>query len=486
MRRLTFTRLAATAALSLAAAAAAHAQTASISGSLGSFDVVNHSGQDAHGFEIRLEGASASDLYYTGFGQRYGTATVVPYATGVYVRWASPYDASAGRYAYTTPQHVGPDSFAWQDCYMGGAGYATSGCEAIGQGLRYPVPANVVATGHWLGDDPQHPGTLVEVGAPIDIPLLVNWAVAAGGAVGSAPVVSSTPEPPELPETPEVYGDAQWVKVYKTQLTTEVTAADFDSLNTIIPSDPSQVEVAWDILQASPPSGGNQNQTRNRNQGSIASDTRAIVRRFETYKYTGAYDAVTHKVVCADGTCTAPSAGELGDFVGATNSAVNVTADSLSVVKDGAGTVTGTGNKINCGGNCGTFAPNGTLLTLTANPGGNVFLGWTGSASGTQTTISVPVNGATSVGAIFRPQFTLSLGRSNSGSITGTPTGNDRALNCGGTCSAKFTQGTVVTLTAIPAAGKQFLNWTGGCSGTSPNCTVLVTSNTSVQAVFSK
>jgi len=124
--------------------------------------------------------------------------------------------------------------------------------------------------------------------------------------------------------------------------TREVTADELSSLNpAVVPESAAQIEVAWDILQASPPSNGNQNRTRNRNQGSIAVDTRSIIRRYEVYKYTGAYDAVTHQVACADLTCTAPSAGEVGGPLSAQNTATNVTADSLSVVKSGNGTVSG-------------------------------------------------------------------------------------------------------------------------------------------------
>jgi len=44
----------------------------------------------------------------------------------------------------------------------------------------------------------------------------------------------------------------------------------------------------------------------------------------------------------------------------------------------------------------------------------------------------------------------------------------------------------VGALAATPPAGQQFLNWSGGCSGSSPICTVTMNANTSVQAVFSK
>src|SRR5437868_3889567 len=104
--------------LSVLGAVAAQAQTATISGYLSNFDVVNETGQDAHGFEIQLEGAAQNDLYYTAPGQQYGAATVVPYATGVKVRWESPYDASTHQFTKTTPQHTPGVPYNWNDCYM--------------------------------------------------------------------------------------------------------------------------------------------------------------------------------------------------------------------------------------------------------------------------------------------------------------------------------------------------------------------------------
>jgi uncharacterized repeat protein (TIGR02543 family) len=291
-------------------------------------------------------------------------------------------------------------------------------------------------------------------------------------------------EAPEPPESPEVYGDAQWVKIYKADLTQAVVPGQLTSDNSIVPQNPAQLEVAWEILQAAPPSNGKQ--TRNRNQGGISADTRAIIRRYETYKYTGTYDAVTHQAVCADSLCAAPAASELGAFIAALNSAVNLQPDALSVARTGNGSVLGANGKIKCGNACSAFTINGTTLSLTASPGGDVFTGWSGACAGTQPTCTVTVNGAVNVGASFLPQFTLSVSHSNSGTITGSPAGNDRQLDCGGSCSAKFTQGTTVRLTAIPPAGKQLVGWSGACSGTASSCTVLVTKNTSVQAIFSK
>lgn len=462
------------------------AQTATIQGSLSAFDVVNDTGQDAHGFEIQLEGALPSDLYYTVYGGRYGNPTVVPYATGVYVRYQSPYNSATGTWTATTPVNQAV-SFAWQDCYLGGAGYATSGCEHFGQSMRAISPnTTITVTGRWLVADPNNPGSLVAVNPPAAIPF-ATWFIAPPTVVAAAPVVVAQVEPPEPPETPETYGDAQWVKIYKTQLTRFVTGDELTSDNTaVVPESATQVEVAWDILQASPTTvNGNQTRTRKQNQGGIAADTRSVIRRYELYKYTGAYDAITHKVACADGTCTAPSTGELGGPLSAQNTATNVVADSLTVTKSGNGNVSG--GTISCGNACATFATNGSIINLTATPAsGVVFGGWTGACAGNTPTCAVSVNGQVIAGATFKSQFTLSVGRSNPGTVQASPAGNDRTLDCGSNCSAKFTDGTSVTLTAIPPAGKTFVNWSGGCSGTAPTCTLTIGKDTSVQAVFSK
>ena len=51
--------------------------------------------------------------------------------------------------------------------------------------------------------------------------------------------------------------------------------------------------------------------------------------------------------------------------------------------------------------------------------------------------------------------LTISKNEAGSGTVTSSPAG----INCGSTCSYGFSEGTVVTLTATPAAGFTFTGW---------------------------
>ena len=54
------------------------------------------------------------------------------------------------------------------------------------------------------------------------------------------------------------------------------------------------------------------------------------------------------------------------------------------------------------------------------------------------------------------------------------------------TLEARFDAGTVVTLNAIPLAGKSFVSWSGACAGTTPVCALTMNANQSAQATFTK
>ena len=68
------------------------------------------------------------------------------------------------------------------------------------------------------------------------------------------------------------------------------------------------------------------------------------------------------------------------------------------------------------------------------------------------------------------------------GTVTSEPSG----IGCGETCSHEFTKGEKVKLTATPAAGSEFVEWSGGgCSGKG-KCEVTMSAPVEVTATFNK
>ena len=70
-----------------------------------------------------------------------------------------------------------------------------------------------------------------------------------------------------------------------------------------------------------------------------------------------------------------------------------------------------------------------------------------------------------------------------SGVGTGTVSSSPARINCGNTCSASFTEGTTVTLTATATPGSVFKSWSG-CTGSGSICTVAMTADKSATATF--
>ena len=74
---------------------------------------------------------------------------------------------------------------------------------------------------------------------------------------------------------------------------------------------------------------------------------------------------------------------------------------------------------------------------------------------------------------------TVQVATTGPGTVTSTPAG----LACGSTCTATWPAGTVVTLTATPAADATFNGWSGACTGTS-TCTLPGNGTLAVGAAF--
>lgn len=462
---------------------AAQAQSAIIYGSLGNFDISNDTGRTCHGFAVDLDGVRPDQVPYSFSAERYGAPTVTPTASGVQVRWESPWDAVAQQFAERTLPHTVP-WFPGQCYQWNPSTYQDSGCEHFGTGAT----ANAVrASARWLCEDPTTPGSLLAVDPPTSVPMPDYYVVPPVRAADPPQLVVEV-EAPEPAESPELYGEAQWMRVYRTELPREVSLDELVADNAqVVPMDASQLEADYSIIQDEPAAGGKGNRKRKRNQGPIDPTTRAVVRRIEMWEFTGAYDPVTNEALCADLTCNVPAPGEIGRLLSVQMTVANVQPDALLVTRAGSGSVESSDKLVSCGNKCNQPYQAGATVTLSAKASsGATFMGWTGACRGTQTTCQVAVNGQTRVGASFATLFGLKVSRSGTGTVTGTPAGQDVAIACGKDCTAKFPAGQSVVLTATPGAGKQFLGWSGACSGTTASCTVQVNGNVSVQANFSK
>ena len=71
----------------------------------------------------------------------------------------------------------------------------------------------------------------------------------------------------------------------------------------------------------------------------------------------------------------------------------------------------------------------------------------------------------------------LTLSVSNAGTGSGTVTSSPSGISCGSTCSASYSAGTSVTLTAAANSGSAFTGWSGSCSSQSSSTTCVVTMN---------
>ncbi|KJU85673.1 secreted protein containing DUF1566 [Candidatus Magnetobacterium bavaricum] len=78
----------------------------------------------------------------------------------------------------------------------------------------------------------------------------------------------------------------------------------------------------------------------------------------------------------------------------------------------------------------------------------------------------------------------VNLTVSKTGTGAGIVTSDDGKINCGPTCSAAYSPGATVILTAKANDNSAFVNWSGDCTGTGTTCKVTVSADKKVTATF--
>jgi uncharacterized repeat protein (TIGR02543 family) len=125
----------------------------------------------------------------------------------------------------------------------------------------------------------------------------------------------------------------------------------------------------------------------------------------------------------------------------------------------------------------GPYYSSGTVVTLRARPAWDSMLdGWSGDVSGTDTVVTITMNGHKSVTATFRKLKTcgLSVRLALHGTVTLEPSGGT------------YVEGSQVQLRAQAETGWEFHEWTGDVNGTTNPQGVAVNENKEVRAVFRK
>lgn len=153
---------------------------------------------------------------------------------------------------------------------------------------------------------------------------------------------------------------------------------------------------------------------------------------------------------------------------------------------EGEGRIIGPG--FTCRSDClQTLTPGQRVeLTVVTDPG-SVFRGWSGACVG----IAPCVLGASAelrAVAIFdrgeaverSAMATLRVRIEGHGSVSES----GGRIGCGDRCATDLIDGTAADLRAMPAPGYRFAGWAGGCVGSEPTCSVLVTGFTEVVARF--
>ena len=157
---------------------------------------------------------------------------------------------------------------------------------------------------------------------------------------------------------------------------------------------------------------------------------------------------------------------------------------TVTLAGTGTGSVSSSPSGITCPGTCSANFTSGSTVVLTAVAGSSsTFTGWSGACSGTGT-CSVTMSAAKAVTATFNTTvttfpLTVTLAGTGTGSVTSNPTG----ITCPGTCSANFTSGAAVVLTAMAGSGSTFAGWSGACTGTG-TCGLTMSAAKAVTATF--
>jgi hypothetical protein len=282
------------AAFTMAMSALVQAQP-TIYGTMSNFDVFNQTQVNAYGAELELEGVHSNELTNT-YPSHYSSKTQVDYSTGTAFGTRITFNG----YTFNPSGYIAPtvgQSTNGHFCVN------IQGCEHFG----FAVNVQPTATRYfWLDQNGQRIGT-----APLSVPT-PTWSVQPPMG-GGLPVVVAQVQVPKPAEIQPQFPDSVWMKVYVTELERPVDLAELISNGAVVPDSPAEIETEWELLEGAVPA---------EHQADLGDGKEAVIRRYEFFKYTGAYSE-EHEPISAFVPGGVPPANELGPFIAANMAAIN-------------------------------------------------------------------------------------------------------------------------------------------------------------------
>ncbi len=156
----------------------------------------------------------------------------------------------------------------------------------------------------------------------------------------------------------------------------------------------------------------------------------------------------------------------------------------VTVIRQGAGTVTSTPAGIDCGATCSALfvGPTVDLTAAWASP--TEFVGWSGDCGGAADCTLV-LDGPKTVGATFRTSAGLGLEVVGLGAGEVTLNyGTDGRCVSGPPCHFDLNAGANINLRANPIGDSVFVGWSGACTGTATDCALILDGADDVTATF--
>lgn len=311
-----------------------------IFGSLANFDTVNDTGKPAYGFEIEIEDGqffkgsvgSVFGLNRSFFGVaggnplavvRFGSTSVTDYndALGHHAGVHITYGGTIGAIATPANDPLHPYNTPGESCWPGAnANWQANPCDHFG---ITTIGSPAKTTYSWLVQSAANPALLERqvVGIPA---VSYVYTPAPAPQPGLPPLLAqvnvqihAVAPNPEQPENVNLWGQAFWVKTYTKKVNKPI------DLGNLLRGDPdvekAEIESEWSIFQMAPAGHGEGANEVKKNNLRLGDADKAIIRRYEFYKYVGALNVDGSGEVDCNALCETDPLGHkaVGSFVGA-------------------------------------------------------------------------------------------------------------------------------------------------------------------------